>query len=94
MTHLRIVNQPAELVKRVIRRTELRKIVPLSDTTIYELEQRGDFPRRFNLTHRCVVWDLAEVEAWLAERRAKSQDLPKATPPDVRRRRTRPVKAR
>jgi prophage regulatory protein len=39
--------------------------VPLGDTTIYELEQRGAFPRRFNLTPRCVVWDLAEVEAWV-----------------------------
>ena len=38
--------------------------VPLADTTIYELEQRGEFPRRFNLTARCVAWDLAEVEAF------------------------------
>src|SRR5438093_12753414 len=30
--------------RRAIRRTELRQIVPLADTTIYELEQRGDFP--------------------------------------------------
>jgi|SRR5690348_7748346 predicted DNA-binding transcriptional regulator AlpA len=41
--------------KRVIRRTELRQIVPLADTTIYEMEQRGNFPRRFYLTSRCVV---------------------------------------
>ena len=25
---------------------------------------RDEFPRRFNLTPRCVVRDLAEVEAW------------------------------
>ncbi|MEJ0068123.1 MAG: AlpA family phage regulatory protein [Pseudomonadota bacterium] len=50
-------------LRRAIRRTELRQIVPLADTTIYELEQRGEFPRRFFLTARCVVWDLAEVEA-------------------------------
>ena len=43
---------------RTVRRAELRRIVPLADTTIYELEQRGEFPRRFNLTARCVVWDL------------------------------------
>ena len=53
------------LKKRMIRRHELRQIVPLADTTIYEMEQRGEFPRRFALTPRCVVWDLAEVEAWL-----------------------------
>ena len=79
---------------RTIRRTELRKIVPLSDTTIYELEQRGEFPRRFYLTPRCVVWDLAEVEAWIvARRKASDADLLKRAPsPDVRQRKTRPVK--
>jgi prophage regulatory protein len=41
--------------RRTVRRAELRRIVPLADTTIYELEQRGEFPRRFNLTPRCVV---------------------------------------
>ena len=80
--------------KRAIRRTELRQIVPLADTTIYELEQRGDFPRRFYLTSRCVVWDLSEVEAWLKERRHVSHEtlLRRAPSPDVRQRKTRPVK--
>jgi len=85
---------PADLFKRVIRRPELRKIVPLADTTIYELKQRGEFPKRFFLTPRCVVWDLAKVEAWLYERRSASDAdiLRKAQAPDVRQRRTRPVK--
>jgi prophage regulatory protein len=85
----------ADLFKRVIRRPELRKIVPLADTTIYEMEQRGEFPKRFFLTPRCVVWDLAEVEAWLDERRRASDadTLPKAPAPDVRRRLARPVKS-
>jgi prophage regulatory protein len=61
-------NAKSEL--RVIRRDELRSIVPLADTTIYELEQRGEFPKRFYLTSRCAVWDLAEVEAWLRARGA------------------------
>ncbi len=29
-------------LRQMVRRTELRKIVPLADTTIYEMEQRGD----------------------------------------------------
>jgi hypothetical protein len=33
-------------LKRTIRRQELRQMVPLADSTIYEMEQRG-FPRRF-----------------------------------------------
>ncbi|MGX1497066.1 prophage regulatory protein [Labrenzia sp. MBR-25] len=85
---------PADLLKRVIRRPELRKIVPLADTTIYEMEQRGEFPKRFFLTPRCVVWNLAEVEAWLDDRRRASDadTLRKAPAPDVRQRRSRPVR--
>jgi prophage regulatory protein len=80
--------------RRTIRRTELRRIVPLADTTIYELEQRGEFPRRFNLTARCVVWDLEEVETWLEERRRASNaaQIRKAPSPDVRQRLSRPVR--
>lgn len=75
---------------RTIRRHELKQIVPLADTTIYEMEQRGEFPPRFALGPRCVVWDLAEVEAWLASRRGKQVSA--AHHPDVRLRKTRPVR--
>jgi prophage regulatory protein len=78
------------VLKRTIRRHQLREIVPLADSTIYEMEQRGEFPRRFALSPRCVVWDLSEVEAWLLLRR--SAPLARAPHPDVKRRRTRPVK--
>lgn len=78
-------------VKRSIRRNELREIVPLADSTIYEMEQRGEFPRRFALSPRCVVWDLAEVEAWLESRRTRP--IPRAKHPDVAQRKFRPVKA-
>lgn len=78
---------------RTIRRPELRAIVPLADSTIYEMERRGDFPRRFALSPRCVVWDLAEVEAWLAERKRDQQAvLSGVQHPDVRLRRARPVR--
>jgi prophage regulatory protein len=76
--------------RRTIRRPQLREMVPLADSTIYEMEQRGEFPRRFALSPRCVVWDLAEVEAWLAARR--SVPGARAKHPDVQRRRARPVK--
>jgi prophage regulatory protein len=77
-------------IKRTIRRQQLRQMVPLADSTIYEMEQRGEFPQRFALSPRCVVWDLAEVEAWLASRR--STPIVRAQSPDVRQRRSRPVR--
>ena len=84
----------AAKASRFIRRRELRQIAPLSDTTIYEMERRGEFPRRIALTPRCVAWHLAEIEAWLEQRRLDVRsgliDAPRG--PDVRLRRTRPVK--
>lgn len=77
--------------RRTIRRQELRQIVPLAETTIYEMERRGEFPRRFNLTPRCVVWDLAEVEAWVEAR--KQAPRGGVSKPDVHLRKTRPVRA-
>lgn len=70
-------------------------MVPLADTTIYEMERRGEFPKRFNLTARCVVWDLAEVEAWLAAQRIASENarIQRAPSPDVHLRKTRPVRS-
>jgi len=78
---------PAHL-RRTIRRSELRQIVPLADSTIYELERRGEFPQRFFLTARCVVWDLAEVETWLRSRRQSggADVVTKAPVPDFRKR--------
>lgn len=87
-------SQSQTSVTRTIRRHELKKIVPLADTTIYDMELRGEFPQRFYLTSRCVVWDLAEVEAWLEERRRAShaKTVKRAPIPDVQLRKTRPIK--
>jgi prophage regulatory protein len=77
--------------RRTIRRHELRQIVPLAETTIYEMERRGEFPCRFNLTPRCVVWDLDDVEAWVEAR--KQAPRGSVSKPDVQLRKTRPVHA-
>ena len=84
---------PVEIVeaKPVVRRPQLRQIIPLADTTIYEMEQRGEFPKRFYLTPRCPVWDLNEVNAWLATRRREAGAI-NPPHPDVRRRKVRPVR--
>jgi prophage regulatory protein len=82
-----------QTVRRTIKRQQLREIVPLADSTIYEMEQRGEFPPRlFALTPRCVVWDLSEIEAWLTARRARP--IKRARAPDVSQRKNRPVKER
>ena len=77
--------------KTLINRKKLLAMIPLSERTIFNMEQRGEFPRRFNLTPRCVVWDLAEVEAWIEAR--KQAPRVRVSKPDVQLRKTRPVRA-
>lgn len=82
---LKTVGADPKSLRRTIRRTELRQIVPLADSTIYEMERRGEFPQRFFLTPRCVVRDLAEVMAWLdSRRRGGDGGVKKAPAPDYR----------
>ena len=80
--------------KTLINRKKLLAMIPLSERTIFNMEQRGEFPRRITLTSRNVAWDLAEVEAWLDARRhaTRANAIKRAPSPDVRLRRSRPVK--
>ena len=55
--------------KILINRKKLHAMIPLSERTIFNMEQRGDFPRRIALASRSVAWDLAEIEAWIESRR-------------------------
>jgi prophage regulatory protein len=55
--------------RMLISRKRLLEMVPLSDRTIYNMERRGEFPRRIVLTSRNVAWDLSEVEKWIADRK-------------------------
>lgn len=68
--------------KTLINRKKLLEIIPLSTRTIYNLEQRGEFPRRIALTSRNIAWDLSEVEEWIEAR--KSSGIQTTRPGDVR----------
>jgi prophage regulatory protein len=56
--------------KTLINRKKLLAMIPLSERAIYNMEQRGEFPRRIVLTSRNVAWDLDEVEAWIEARKS------------------------
>ncbi|GHA19634.1 helix-turn-helix transcriptional regulator [Oceanisphaera arctica] len=55
--------------KTLINKRTLLAIIPLCERTIYNLEQRGEFPKRIALTSRNVVWYLTEVEEWIESRK-------------------------
>ena len=56
--------------KILINRKKLLSMIPLSERTIFNMEQRGEFPRRIALTSRNVAWELEEVEAWIEARKS------------------------
>lgn len=67
----------------VINRKQLLRKVPLSERTILDMEKRGEFPKRFSISPRLVVWDNAEVDEWIARRQAAAirQQPPGSTQP-------------
>jgi prophage regulatory protein len=52
-------------VRRIIRYPELRQICSRGRTTIWRLENAGQFPRRVQLGQNSVGWYLDEVIAYL-----------------------------
>jgi predicted DNA-binding transcriptional regulator AlpA len=59
----------------LILRPERKRLVPLSDTTVWRMERRGEFPRRIHISEKRVAWRRSEIEEWL-ERRAVPSQLP------------------
>jgi prophage regulatory protein len=58
----------------LILRDERKRLVPLSDPTIWRMERRGEFPRRILIGQRRVAWRRSEIESWL-ERRASARGV-------------------
>lgn len=56
--------------QRIIRKPELRKIIGLSDPTVWRLEKDGKFPKRLRLGGNSCGWLESEILGWLAERAA------------------------
>ena len=79
-----------QMTRITINKKRLLQIVPLSYTTIYELERKGEFPASFLLTEKTRVWYLDEIEQWVEKRR--KTPIANGKLPDVRKRRTNPVR--
>lgn len=68
--------QPAALSgPRLLTRHQLRALVPYSPQHILRLEKRGQFPRRVRIGANRVAWLASEVEAWIAVRVGRRDDL-------------------
>jgi prophage regulatory protein len=58
---------------QLINKKTLLGMIPLSEKAIYNVEKRGDFPRRIALTSRNVAWDLTDITAWIEARKASGE---------------------
>jgi len=59
----------------IIRKSEIRRLIPFSDSTIARMERAGTFPRRFaigtsNGRRTVVGWSRAAVLAWIESKQA------------------------
>jgi prophage regulatory protein len=76
-----VSEQQTEIDKFVGRET-LRRLIRCHDSTIYRLEQSGQFPRRMRIAGR-VYWSLREILAWMDARKAARETLPPVPPSRV-----------
>lgn len=53
------------LSERLLPRRELRRLVPVSDMTIWRWERGGVFPRHLSINGR-NYWRLSEIMSWIA----------------------------
>lgn len=57
---------PSSEPDRIIRSKEVQEMTGLSRTTLWRMENKGEFPRRVNLGVGSVGWRLSEVKEWIA----------------------------
>lgn len=55
---------------RILRMKQLREKLSLSDSHIYALILKNQFPKPFSLVHggRAMGWYESDIDAWLAQR--------------------------
>jgi prophage regulatory protein len=53
---------------RLLRLPMVVARVGLSETTIWRLRRRGQFPHPVRISPGCVAWREADVESWIASR--------------------------
>jgi predicted DNA-binding transcriptional regulator AlpA len=53
---------------RIIRAKEVQDLTGLSRTTLWRMENKGEFPRRVSLGGNLVGWRWSEISQWIDER--------------------------
>lgn len=70
-------------MEKILRPKDIQKIIGLSRTTIWRLEQRGLFPLRRQLGARIVGWLEGDISAWLESLPAAQPKITTATENEI-----------
>ncbi|WP_371731819.1 helix-turn-helix transcriptional regulator [Ruegeria sp. HKCCA6707] len=62
------MQEVTEMLEKHYRRTEVEEITGLSRSTIYDMMNRGEFPRPVRLTTKAVRWPESLIRGWLENR--------------------------
>ena len=60
--------QRRSVAERHLRRPAVETATGLSRSSIYEMMDKGEFPRPIRIGKRAVAWPQSAIEAWLSER--------------------------
>lgn len=55
-------------IDRIVRMKELKKILSLSNATIYRYIKLNQFPKQIQISSSIVGWRLSAVEEWIKQR--------------------------
>ena len=73
MKSYKVPSQPSQPDLQLLTAKELGTLLRTSTRAIYQMVQRGQLPGVIRLGQRRLLFDRAQVLAWLNERRAPSQ---------------------
>lgn len=82
-------SEHARPVIEIKRLADVMSMTGLSQSSIYALIAKSDFPRPITLSAKRVGWCLSDLQAWLQSRIEASKN---ETPADIRQRGRRPSK--
>jgi len=71
--------------RRFLRFKQVKEIVGLGSTCIYEKIAKGEFPKPISLGARAVAWESDSIEQWMTDRIEASRHATstQSTPPRV-----------
>lgn len=63
-----MTNTNNEAVSALLSWQEVRRLVPLSRVTVWNLRRRGGFPQPVRLSANRIAWRASDLNSWIADR--------------------------